>query len=744
MQTLALMILFFAALCAGETQDDIPVFKPPVNLDWCGPLQVPPVQVVTDLDDSWPAAVAGFRKGDRLLQCGSLYPFDQAETAMVLHNQWAYLLSPVVMLRGQETVTLEVRGALAYGRMGYGYEQDEPIAWFDELIAKVRLEQEADRRVLKTLPLRIAAVAKAACDQGGEPPWWPALCADFIAAVCGRSAPPQVEMPTPYLQQVDALFRREIDNQTIKRDIKSNDRAFTEYDDPDTAAFVAYHFPYPLGPHQPAGVLTVGASDEERAIFQAMADERPIRNRAAVVKKIKQNRPKDMPNHVDYLNQIKALLIENKAGISRDENFDRDKMVAALRQMMSAPGSDRQTCAIALASLAAEDGDLSTVDALLRDHLADSPWLMHHAWNSVINFFCSIRNKRQELEDYLWKHPLPSGYKRELTSLLINRGLDLDPPLFNGVNEVRWMRNNVQSLWPLWWKLGYPYNPNEIREGSVMLNLLKQICRQLAEDGAAGDGAEALLVARQIMAVGRQNLKREEKTFIAMAFARAGDMKRAVSWQRVTALHPYYYMDFKRENEEIQQAEKRSRLYRAGKAWILEGSDTPLTPIDKSVGPQRIQGGLRQGKAAGLWTKTETSGKVSESCRYFNDEPSGRWQTWDESGRQRWDGWVIGDTRVGFWRIAREDGGEALGWYDGQEGGRKCGWWRLLNAQGQIEGEGYCLADKAQGAWRKPGPDGKMIWVKCEEFSKSLDQISAPPLPPPGGLGNLKDPANAF
>lgn len=103
-----------------------------------------------------------------------------------------------------------------------------------------------------------------------------------------------------------------------------------------------------------------------------------------------------------------------------------------------------------------------------------------------------------------------------------------------------------------------------------------------------------------------------------------------------------------------------------------------------------------------------------------------------------------GESRLGQWRIARKDGGSWLDWYDGKDGGHRCGWWRLLDAKGALIAEGFCLNGKPTGLWRMPDADGGLELVPFASLPPAFALGEDPALPPLEGLGDQPAPAINF
>ena len=666
----------------------------------------PVTSTITAVESGLPGAAAGLKVGDVLVRWGGLPMSTSDDWAITrwsnaTRDSWA-----AEIIRGGERRTVMLVGCQLNGlRMGITFSDPPGV----ELAAPA-----ADALMERSLPWRArSAAGRWATAHPGDQAWWVALQADLRAALASQAPPPEVAQPTPFLSDLDHLYRRAAAAHATGHAVPATSVA-------DEAWMAAAFYPFPTTEgDSKVGTITAGGAvvAEHLTRFAASGESDPDEASRLVMQG---------GSELDtYRNQVLAAILDegNHGGwpfrsvlIYTPEA--RRGIVEGLRQAAGKPGSDPQVDALARIGPAVIDRDWPALRQALDDLHQGSPWLAHQGWQ-IARHAARMWQQTDALLAQAAKKQFPGMVKLSPIAEEILRRSGTDAQDMPEPDDLgAWLNNHPATALTAFWSPAAGWWGMVWEGHTELAKSLNRVAWDIATDPAQLDPAGAGELARQITMASADQLPVYVADTVAACWARHGEPGIAAVWQDQV---------MRRSNDADQDGYRaRAQAFHAGHAWQEEFPAGTAQSI--VVGDRTWSGVVRGGGQWGVWTATTADKKVREQIGYSNGSLHGRWLVWDATGALESAGVLNHGTRIGWWRERTAAGGMAEGWYFRQ----REGWWRIRDAAGEIISEGLCRAGApVDGTWTRSGPEGVRLPLPIAEVQLPVER----PLPATGTVG---------
>jgi hypothetical protein len=657
-----------------------------------------------------PASLARLRVGDSCVMIAGMAPCSDREFVLCVRLAALHADNRGEILRGGTKEVIRLPAFMAWSRWGLSMKeaQLEPPATLPA----------ADVANWLALPRRVQLVGLRAARSAADPAWMQYLIV-LANATPGATLPATVAMPDPYLERVAQWWRI----------CATTTGPVPAIADIDEALFRAAHLLWPKEPALDPGAINSGDADTDRLLLALAAGSAPNRNElAAAGQQLANQGLANVPGDGGrYLGQCLAAIIDGdnhggwpyRSGLVWNATR-RTQTLASLDAAVQQQPALADLAGLARIGPAVMSGDMTQLHTALAGVQRASPWLARHCVALAINAG-RMHRKTPWLIGALRAAPatvITPELRRKLACLEQSPDTKADELLAPGAPHAHLCLAETWSLHAEWQR--------NLAVGGKLAEQLNELLWDVATDPAGRDADACLPLARQLVLThGWNGTQHWESDSVAAAFARGGRNSDALFWQQaaMTQVRSAIMPEKKRDEAQAGYGVRLARLKAGGMIDDGAGEPTPAPPVVDGLGTS--SGQMLDDRRVGPWITKDARGTIVQILGYNAGEPSGRWIAHAPDGSLGWSGWIADHTRVGWWRIATADGGEARGWYDGVEDGSRCGWWTIVGADGTVRAEGACRGGEVVAPWFTRLADGTSRPVEAATIILPAD----PPLP---------------
>jgi hypothetical protein len=655
-----------------------------------------------------PASLARLRMGDSCLTIAGMAPCSNREFTLCVRLAALQADNRGEILRAGTKEAVRLPAFMAWARWGINLKEAQ--------LAPPSTLPAADVAGWLELPRRVQLVGLRAARTAADPAWMKYLIL-LANATPGAALPAAVAMPDPYLERVAKWWRT----------CAATVGPVPAIADVDEALFRAAHLPWPKEPALAPGTIKSGDADADRVLLALAAGPPPDRDElAAAAQRLAGRGLANVPGDGGaYLGQCLAAVLDgdNHGGWPYRSGLvwtaeRRTQTLASLDAAVQQAPALADLASLARIGPAVMAGDMAQLHTALAGVQRASPWLARRCVGFAVNAARTHR-KTPWLLGALRAAPatvITPALQRRLAYLAQSPDTNDDELFATGGPAILLCLAETWSQHAEWRR--------QLADGGKLAERLNELLWDLATDPAGLDPEACLPLARQLVLThGWNGTPHWESDTVAAAFARAGRNADALFWQQaaLTQVDSANMPEKRRTEAKAGYGARLARLHGGGMIDDGEGEPTPAPPAAEGLGT--ISGHVLADRRVGAWTTRDAGGTIVQVLGYHAGEPAGRWIARAPDGALRWSGWIAKQARVGWWRIATADGGEARGWYD--EDGVRCGWWTLVGADGAVRAEGACRDGEVVAPWFTRSPDGTSRPVEAATIILPVD----PPFP---------------